>query len=76
MVYMFITPLFTYPCCCSREMLDQSASELKSTVEELEKRFDAIENEGKRHFQNEGNTQIFRIKVTHTHIQTEGNTHT
>ncbi|XP_046550786.1 coiled-coil domain-containing protein 169-like isoform X1 [Haliotis rubra] len=29
-----------------REMLDQSAAELKSTVEELEKRFDAIENEG------------------------------
>ncbi|XP_067661623.1 coiled-coil domain-containing protein 169-like isoform X3 [Haliotis asinina] len=30
----------------AREMLDQSAAELKSTVEELEKRFDAIENEG------------------------------
>ncbi|XP_067661622.1 coiled-coil domain-containing protein 169-like isoform X2 [Haliotis asinina] len=29
-----------------KEMLDQSAAELKSTVEELEKRFDAIENEG------------------------------
>ncbi|XP_070196996.1 uncharacterized protein [Littorina saxatilis] len=28
------------------EMLDQSAAELKATVEELEKRFDAIENEG------------------------------
>ncbi|ESO99076.1 hypothetical protein LOTGIDRAFT_142269, partial [Lottia gigantea] len=29
-----------------REMLEQSADELKTTVEELEKRFDAIENEG------------------------------
>ena len=32
-----------------REMLDQSAAELKATIDELEKRFDSIENEG-RHF--------------------------
>ena len=29
-----------------REMLDQSAAELKATIDELEKRFDSIENEG------------------------------
>ena len=29
-----------------REMLDQSAAELRITVEELEKRYDTIENEG------------------------------
>ncbi|KAK6173589.1 hypothetical protein SNE40_017010 [Patella caerulea] len=29
-----------------KEMLEQSAEELQTTVEELEKRFDAIENEG------------------------------
>nr|KAG5705469.1 hypothetical protein BaRGS_004596 [Batillaria attramentaria] len=29
-----------------KEMLDQSAAELKATIEELEKRFDSIENEG------------------------------
>lgn len=27
-------------------MLDQSAAELKATIDELEKRFDSIENEG------------------------------
>ncbi|XP_025086236.1 coiled-coil domain-containing protein 169-like isoform X2 [Pomacea canaliculata] len=29
-----------------KEMLDQSAAELKATIDELEKRFDSIENEG------------------------------
>ncbi|GFR64587.1 coiled-coil domain-containing protein 169-like [Elysia marginata] len=29
-----------------KEMLDQSSAELKATIEELEKRFDSIENEG------------------------------
>jgi hypothetical protein len=29
-----------------REMLDQSTAELKATIDELEKRYDSIDNEG------------------------------